>query len=126
VRILLDTAIIIWAITVPERLSKTARQTIEANGVVREISPLSLSEIAIKQTRGKLKLSRAEVWSGIADLEVRMLSFSVSHAYQLFELPLHHSDPFDRMIIAQALTEKIPIVTPDKQFRSYEGLEVIW
>jgi PIN domain nuclease of toxin-antitoxin system len=48
------------------------------------------------------------------------------HALFLFELPLHHSDPFDRQIIAQALAEKIPVITPDQKFSLYKGLKVIW
>jgi PIN domain nuclease of toxin-antitoxin system len=59
-------------------------------------------------------------------LDIRTLPFTAEHAFQLFELPLHHGDPFDRQIIAQALSEQIPVVTPDEKFRLYHGLSVVW
>jgi PIN domain nuclease of toxin-antitoxin system len=54
------------------------------------------------------------------------LPYRADHAFSLFDLPLHHSDPFDRQIIAQALSEQIPVVTPDEKFGLYKGLKVIW
>ena len=50
----------------------------------------------------------------------------LDHAFELFELPLYHSDPFDRQIIAQALSEKVPVVTSDEKFSLYKGLKLIW
>ena len=93
---------------------------------VREISALSLSEIAIKNSVGKLTFSKADVTTGLSDLRVRVLPFSFDHALEFFDLPPHHSDPFDRQIIAQALSEDIPVVTCDDRFRLYHGLKVIW
>ena len=55
-----------------------------------------------------------------------MLPYSEEHSFRLFDLPLHHADPFDRQLIAQALVEEVAIVTPDKAFRQYEGLSVVW
>ena len=55
-----------------------------------------------------------------------LLPFTEDHALNMFELPLHHRDPFDRQIIAQALAENIPVVTGDEQFRLYKPLSVIW
>jgi PIN domain nuclease of toxin-antitoxin system len=55
-----------------------------------------------------------------------VLPYTSDHACHLFGLPLHHADPFDRQIIAQALAEDIPIVTSDEKFRLYKGLAVIW
>lgn len=91
-----------------------------------EMSAVSLSEIAIKQRKGKLVLHKEDVITGIADLKIRVLPYTAGHAYQLFDLPLHHTDPFDRQIIAQALAEGIPIITSDEKFRLYKGIEVIW
>jgi PIN domain nuclease of toxin-antitoxin system len=59
-------------------------------------------------------------------LGIRILPYSGDHALRLFELPVHHRDLFDRQIIAQALSEQIPAVTPDETFRLYKGLRVIW
>ena len=59
-------------------------------------------------------------------MDIRILPFTADHAFRVFDLPMHHRDPFDRQIIAQALVEKISIVTPDREFVRYEGLRVIW
>ena len=93
---------------------------------VREFSVISLSEITVKQARGKLALHKEDLMQGIADLRLRILPYAASHAYRMFDLPLHHVDPFDRQIIAQALAENIPVVTSDRIFNSYKGLKVIW
>ena len=92
----------------------------------REISVVSLAEVTLKCVIGKLALTEADILKGIADLELRVLSCNSDHAFEPFRLPLHHRDPFDREIIAQALVEDIPVVTPDRQFESYKGLKVIW
>jgi PIN domain nuclease of toxin-antitoxin system len=123
--LLLDTSTFIWAATSPERVSQTALDAI-TGATLRELSTLSLSEIAIKQAKGKLNFPRDNVEAAIEDLRLHLLPYNVKNAYQLFNLPLHHKDPFDRMIIAQALAEDIPIVTSDAQFRLYRNLKVIW
>jgi len=64
--------------------------------------------------------------AAIDDLKLRVLPYTARHAYQLFGLPLHHADPFDRQIIAQALAEIVPVVTPDEKFSLYKGLTIIW
>jgi PIN domain nuclease of toxin-antitoxin system len=93
---------------------------------VLELSAVSLSEIAIKTALGKLKLSAAIARQAVADLGIRILPYTAEHAFHLFDLPLHHGDPFDRQIIAQALCEKIPILTSDGKFSLYKGLRLIW
>ena len=84
------------------------------------------SEVAIKQTRGKLTFRKEDALTGIADLQLRILPYTAEHAFRLFDLPAHHQDPFDREIIAQAIVEGIAVVTPDDSFALYEGLKVIW
>jgi PIN domain nuclease of toxin-antitoxin system len=125
-RLILDTVTFIWAISTPERLSRPAMSALRKGSAVREISVVSLTEIAIKQTRGKLTLGKAEAMAGVADLRLRVLPYAAEHAFRLFDLPTHHVDPFDRQIIAQALVENVPIVTPDESFKLYEGLKVVW
>lgn len=93
---------------------------------VREISVVSLTEIAVKQSRGKLIFGKADALAAMADLRLRVLPYTAEHAFRLFDLPTHHVDPFDRQIIAQALVENIPVVTPDESFSLYEGLKVVW
>ena len=125
-RLLLDTVTFIWAVSAPERLSRAARSALRKSSAVREISVVSLTEIAVKQTRGKLTFAKADALAGVADLRLSILSYRSEHAFQLFELPTHHADPFDRQIIAQALVEDIAVVTPDDGFDRYEGLKVVW
>jgi PIN domain nuclease of toxin-antitoxin system len=126
VRIILDTVTFIWALSAPERLSRAAMSALRKGAAVREISVVSLTEIAVKQTRGKLNFVRRDAITGVADLRLRVLPFSAEHAFRLFDLPTHHPDPFDRQIIAQALVENVSVVTPDESFNLYEGLKVVW
>jgi len=125
-RLLLDTAILIYAVEAPERLSKRAVAALENPENVLELSAITLTEIAIKTSLGKLKVTSAVARQALQDLDIHILPFTGDHALRLFELPLHHSDPFDRQIIAQALSEKIPVVTPDEKFRLYNGLKITW
>jgi PIN domain nuclease of toxin-antitoxin system len=124
-RLLLDTVAFIFAVEEPERLSTRVDVALQKPENV-ELSAISLVEIAIKSTLGKLRLSAEDARKGVEDLGIRILPYTAEHAFHLFELPLHHSDPFDRQIIAQALAEKIPIATPDEKFSLYQGLKLIW
>ncbi len=123
---LLDTMVLIFAVESPERLGKRARAALKNPGNIRELSSISLTEIAIKTTLGKLNISAELAHQAIRDMDIRILPFTADHAFRLFELPSHHRDPFDRQIIAQALLENIPVITSDEQFRAYKGIEIIW
>jgi PIN domain nuclease of toxin-antitoxin system len=125
-RLILDTVTFIWAVSMPERLSRAAISALRKASAVRELSVVSLTEIAVKQTRGKLTFSKADATAGIADLQLRILPYSSEHAFRLFDLPTHHADPFDRQIVAQALAEDVAVVTPDESFHLYKGLKVVW
>lgn len=125
-RLLLDTAVLIFAVEAPDRLSRRATAALKNPENVRELSSISLAEIAVKSSLGKLSISAPLARQALDDLEVRVLPFTSDHAFRLFELPAHHRDPFDRQIIAQALSEDIAVVTPDRQFSSYKGLKLIW
>ena len=125
-RVLLDTAVLIFAAISPERLSKRATVVLENEANVLELSAVSLSEIAITTALGKLRISADVARQTVEELSIRVLPYTADHAFQLFDLPLHHADPFDRQIIAQALAEKIPIVTSDEKFSLYKGLKLIW
>jgi PIN domain nuclease of toxin-antitoxin system len=125
-RLLLDTVAFIWALESPERIPRKARAALEKSDAVLEISAISLSEIAIKSAIGKLSLFEQDVRAGIADLRLRVLPYTAVHALRLFSLPLHHTDPFDRQIIAQALAEDISVITSDEIFSLYAGTRVIW
>ena len=125
-RLILDTVTFIWAVSTPERLSRAAISALRKGSGVREISVASLTEIALKQTRGKLTFSKDDAAAGVAHLRLRILPYAAEHAFRLFDLPTHHADPFDRQIIAQALVEGVPVVTPDPAFNLYQGLKVVW
>lgn len=126
VRILLDTAVLIYAVEAPERLSKRVAAALQNSRNVLELSAISLVEIAIKNSLGKLGVSAAIARQAIEDLDIRVMPFTAEHALHLFDLPPHHGDPFDRQIITQALVEKIPVATPDEKFKLYKGLNVLW
>jgi PIN domain nuclease of toxin-antitoxin system len=124
--VLLDTAVFIFAVEAPHRLTERALAALRDPNNLRQLSTISLSEIAVKATLGKLDFSADMVQRAMDDMDIRVLPFTSDHAFHLFGLPVHHRDPFDRQIIAQALSEEIPVVTPDKQFGSYGGLKLIW
>src|ERR1700687_4023964 len=126
VRLLLDTAILVYAVEAPQRLSKRAAAALENPGNVLELSAISITEIAIKASLGKLRVTAALAREAVQDLDIRILPYTGEHALRLFELPLHHGDAFDRQIIAQALSEKVPVITPDEKCRLYSGLRIIW
>jgi PIN domain nuclease of toxin-antitoxin system len=90
------------------------------------LSTVSISEIAIKVAIGKLDLSPLALQRSLNNLAIGLMPYNAAHAFQLFELPLHHRDPFDRQIIAQALCEDIPVMTPDPKFALYDGIRIVW
>jgi PIN domain nuclease of toxin-antitoxin system len=126
VRLLLDTVVLIFAVESPERLTKRVTSLLQNTENILELSVISLSEIAIKAARGKIKLSVADMHRAVEDLDLRILPYTARHAFYLFDLPLHRADPFDRQIIAQAVCEKIPVVTCDEKFSLYKELKVLW
>jgi PIN domain nuclease of toxin-antitoxin system len=122
----MDTAVFIFSIESPERLSKRAAATLGNPDNIRELSSISLTEIAIKATLGKLNISAEMARQAIQDMQIHILPFTANHAFRLFELPTHHRDPFDRQIMAQAFAEDLPIVTSDDRFSLYKGLKLVW
>ena len=126
VRLLLDTVALIFAAQSPDRLSKRASAALRNSENILELSAISLSEIAIKVSAGKLAFPETSVRQVLADLDLRIMPYTAEHAFRVFDLPLHHRDPFDRQIIAQALCEDMPVVTPDREFRLYEGIKIMW
>jgi PIN domain nuclease of toxin-antitoxin system len=125
-RVLLDTAVFIFAVEAPRRLTTNAATILKNPENVRELSSVSLTEIAIKTTLGKLSISADDARKAIQDMDIRILPFTADHAFRLFQLPAYHRDPFDRQIIAQAFWENIPVVTSDNKFSLYKGLKLIW
>jgi PIN domain nuclease of toxin-antitoxin system len=122
----MDTAVLIFSIESPERLSKRAAATLANPENIRELSSISLAEIAVKANLGMLNIPAEMARQAIQDMEIHILPYTADHAFRLFELPAHHRDPFDRQIIAQAFVENISIVTSDDKFSLYKGLRLIW
>lgn len=126
-RILIDTNCWLWMVSEPQRLSTKARRLILDAENERVLSVVSAWEISIKHSIGKLQLPvpPAEfVPSRMAITLTTPLAMQFPHALQSSQLPLHHRDPFDRLLIAQAQIEKLPILTSDRQFKLYD-VEII-
>lgn len=117
-RLLLDTNALLWWFADDPALGSRARTAIADPQNSAFVSALSLAEIATKQSIGKL---RAPFISDdlLDEQGMSPLAFTPRHGRKVVELPLHHRDPFDRMLIAQALEEGLTIVTSDERFRSY-------
>ena len=124
-RVLLDTSTFLWMIGRPARLSREAMRVLKKPDTVRELSTLSLTEMAVKIQARKLELTKEQIRQKIETAWVHVLPYNAAHAYAYFDLPMHHADPFDRQIIAQAIAENIPIISPDEAFEKYP-VEVIW
>jgi PIN domain nuclease of toxin-antitoxin system len=126
-RVLLDTTALYVAGGVSDLTftPKVQRLLNDAN-TVRMVSPISFTEIAIKANRGLTPLTRKHIDKLIFDLDLTILPFTAEHSLRLFGLPNHHSDPFDRILIATALAEDVAIVAKDREFQKYKGLRLIW
>lgn len=127
-RVLLDSHTLIWAVDDPARLGAQASAALQDPANELLLSTATIWEIAIKFGLGKLALSmsyRQWMSQAITDLEVTLLPISVEYAGVQAELPRHHGDPFDRLLAAQAIVEKIGIVSNDKVFESY-GVARVW
>lgn len=117
-RLLLDTHIILWWLGDNPKLSKKAKTLISEASVVY-VSSVSAWEIAIKKSLGKLECPDNFEETILAD-GFNTLPLLFSHAKTLLQLPLHHDDPFDRMLVAQAKTEKMTLLTHDKIIGRYD------
>lgn len=114
---LLDTHLLLWALASPSKLSAKTRQRIESSEVFA--SAASIWEISIKSALGKLQANPAEVLSGIEPAGFDHLSVAGKHAAKVAELPHLHKDPFDRLLVAQALVEKMILLTDDDVLGAY-------
>lgn len=118
-KIILDTHIFLWALGDPDRISPKGRAEIETMANVVYVSSISIAEIMIKSSIGKLKVDYDPVERAQAS-GFELLDFTAGDALLLKDLPFHHRDPFDRMLISQSLANDYPIVTDDTKFPAYE------
>jgi PIN domain nuclease of toxin-antitoxin system len=124
---LLDTHAFLWALAGDPRMSHHARD-IFAGSDRLALSIASIWEILIKVESGKLKFPQPAgpyLLSRMAENRIETLSISIDHLLALERLPLHHRDPFDRILIAQSMEENWPIITADRIFKKYP-VEIIW
>lgn len=119
-RLLLDTHVLLWWLADDRRLVRRTRQIIADPNNAIFVSAASIWEIAIKAGLGRLKVDVDVLASGLEANGLMSLPIAAAHAAAVFHLPLLHRDPFDRMLIAQALTEKLQLVTRDPQFAEYD------
>ncbi|NJK35273.1 MAG: type II toxin-antitoxin system VapC family toxin [Oscillatoriales cyanobacterium SM2_2_1] len=123
---LLDTHILLWFLEDSPKLPLNLKRMIEDSDHVF-ISIITLWEIAIKLTIGKLNLQFAfqELPDFLDSLEIEVLPLSFEDLNDYVNLPLHHKDPFDRILIAQAINRSLPLVSKDHEFDAYP-IEKIW
>ena len=119
-RILLDTQLVLWALAGDRRLPRAARALIGESDVF--VSAASIWEIAIKSALGKLDADPVEVREALAPTGFDELPVTGAHAARVASLPLHHRDPFDRLLVAQSEVEPLVLLTTDAQLRPYGRL----
>ena len=127
-RVLVDTHVFLWWVEGDRALPVKARAALADRDNECLFSLVSVWELALKAGLGKLKLAlpvQRYVIEHVAANGFRMLDIQMAHVGRVESLASHHGDPFDRLLIAQALEEKIPVVTADPVFRDY-GVKRIW
>jgi PIN domain nuclease of toxin-antitoxin system len=117
-RLLLDTHLLLWWLDASPSLSAQARETIRDPENTVFVSAVSLWEIWLKQSLGKLRLP-ADFTGRLAAESFESLPLIASHARQVAVLPWRHRDPFDRMLVAQAQVEKLVLLTADEALTAY-------
>lgn len=116
---LLDTHILLWFLENDSKLSGQVREIITNPENLIVVSAISAWEISIKQSLGKL-IAPGNLEEALCFSRFQVLSMTLAHGIKVADLPLHHKDPFDRMLIAQALVEGLTIITVDKKFKFYD------
>ena len=127
-KVLVDTHTFLWALIARSPPHAKAKQILRSNEHELVFSLVSLWEIAIKIKTGKLTTigsSVAYIRDEMNGYGMQLLPIRYEHILALESLPHHHGDPFDRLLIAQALTESLPILSADRIFASY-GIKLVW
>ena len=124
-RLLLDTHALLWVLSAPAKLPAGIRDALEDPANIVFASAASAWEMAIKQSRGKLRYPAAELAAALRRVSVLELPVTIRHAETAARLPPLHRDPFDRMLIAQAQAEGLSLVSRDPAVRRYQ-VTVLW
>lgn len=117
-RLLLDTHIVLWQLSGTRTLTREATDAIDAAEELR-FSTVSFAEIGVKAAVGKLAMPE-QFRECVEDAGLQTLALAPEHGLGVAQLPLHHRDPFDRLLISQAICEGLAIVTADSRFASYD------
>ena len=124
IRLLLDTHALLWWLAGDEALSPDAHDAIADPDHLPLVSAASIWEVAIKRSLGKLSIE-ADLLDAVEAEGFEWLPVAPRHAWRTSVLPHRHRDPFDRLLVAQALSEGVPVVTRDQRFAAY-GVAVRW
>jgi len=119
VKILIDTHIFLWMLSCPEKLNEKRRYELEFRSNEIFLSAMSIAELMNKHSTGKINIDFDPIEMA-PKTGVEIMSFSGVEAMLLGQLPLHHKDPFDRMIIAQSLVNGLPVMSDDPKFLKYD------
>ena len=125
-KVILDTQVFLWGLTEPEKLSVAARRSLASSETFWSVA--SIWEVLIKVQLGKLRMPASVgdyLISKMTANGVSVLPIRLEHVLRIEKLPMHHRDPFDRVLIAQSMEEGWPLITADSVFRSYP-VQVIW
>lgn len=126
-RLLLDTHVLLWIVGDPDRLSRRTRAMLDDDGTAVFASIVSLWEIALKRRLGKLDADPEEIAGLLAPAsKVALLAITVGHLAELGRLPVHaaHRDPYDHLLVAQAIAEGMAFVTADRNASLYDARTV--
>jgi PIN domain nuclease of toxin-antitoxin system len=118
VKILVDTHVYLWMLSAPEKFDDTRRYELESQSNEVFLSSISIAELMIKQSIGKMERNFNPMEMA-QKMGLEMLNFSGDDAIVLGDLTFHHRDPFDRMLIAQAITNNLVLMSDDSKFREY-------
>ncbi|OQX08611.1 MAG: twitching motility protein PilT [Desulfobulbaceae bacterium A2] len=127
-RLLLDTHVFLWWVNDDPKLTAVARLAIADANNACYLSLASCWEMAIKSSLGRLQLAKPVarfVTEQLATNGFTLLNIDLRHATKVEKLPFHHRDPFDRLLISQAITEKLTLVSADSIFSGY-GVNLLW
>jgi len=128
VKYLLDTMVWLWSVGPSKTIGTAGLEILASREEEIYLSAASSWEIAIKTRLGKFQLPEPPgryVPKRLIDQDIRSLPINQDHSLKVYDLPLHHSDPFDRIIIAQAIVEDMVVLTSDRVFEKYP-IDVVW